>query len=89
MTDCALLCNPYQYHAAFGVGPWQKHLEAWDEGSVTIATQYLFSKGEAKYSYPTLVFGTEATQQELLDRIRAVHVGLASACGQDAGVTNH
>ena len=45
----------------------QKHLEAWDEGSVTIATQYLFSKGEAKYSYPTLVFGTEATQQEVCD----------------------
>jgi hypothetical protein len=44
-----------------------KHLEAWDETSVTIETQYLFSKGEAKYQYPRRVFGTEASQQEVTD----------------------
>ena len=44
-----------------------KHLEAWDETSVTIETQYLFSKGEAKYAYPKRVFGTEATQQDVTD----------------------
>ena len=44
-----------------------KHLESWDERSVTVETQYLFSKGEAKYGYPTRVFGTEATQQEVTD----------------------
>ena len=45
----------------------QKHLEAWDETSVTIETQYSFSKGEAKYAYPKKVFGTEATQTEVTD----------------------
>lgn len=44
-----------------------KHLESWDATSVTIETQYLFSKGEAKYAYPTRVFGTEASQQEVTD----------------------
>ena len=46
-----------------------KHLEAWDETSVTIGTEYLFSKGEAKYEYPKRVFGTEATQQEVTDEM--------------------
>ena len=32
----------------------------------TIETQYLFSKGEAKYAYPTSS-GTEASQQEVTD----------------------
>ena len=41
-----------------------KHLETWDETSVTVETQYLFSKGENKYAYPKRVFGTEATQKE-------------------------
>ena len=45
----------------------QKHLEAWDETSVTIETQYSFSKGEAKYAYPKKVFGTAATQTEVTD----------------------
>ena len=42
-----------------------KHLETWDETSVTIETQYLFSKGGAKYAYPKRVFGTEASQEEV------------------------
>lgn len=44
-----------------------KHLDTWDESSVTMETQYLFSKGEAKYTYPKHVFGTEASQQEVTD----------------------
>ncbi|EOD38045.1 hypothetical protein EMIHUDRAFT_97942 [Emiliania huxleyi CCMP1516] len=47
----------------------QKHLEAWDEASVTVGTQHLFSKGEARYAYPRRVFGTEATQREVTDEI--------------------
>ena len=42
-----------------------KHLETWDETSVTMETQYLFSKGGAKYAYPKRVFGTEASQEEV------------------------
>jgi len=44
-----------------------KVLQEWDESSVTVETQYMFSKGEAKYTYPKVVFGTEATQQEVCD----------------------
>ena len=47
----------------------EKHLEAWDEGSVTVETQYLFSKGEARYEYPRRVFGTDASQQEVTDDV--------------------
>jgi len=44
-----------------------KVLQEWDEKSVTVETQYMFSKSEAKYTYPKCVFGTEASQQEVCD----------------------
>ena len=40
----------------------QKTLESWDESSVTIATEYLFSKGERRYTFPKQVLTPEAEQ---------------------------
>eukprot|EP00928_Gymnodinium_smaydae_P043676 TRINITY_DN29219_c0_g2_i1.p1 TRINITY_DN29219_c0_g2~~TRINITY_DN29219_c0_g2_i1.p1 ORF type:complete len:944 (-),score=200.85 TRINITY_DN29219_c0_g2_i1:184-2610(-) len=46
-----------------------KILEKWDEESVTIGTQYMFSKGEAQYTFPRRVFGPDCSQQEVYDVI--------------------
>ena len=58
----------------------EKHLESWDESSVTIGTQYLFSKGANRYAYPKRVFGTEATQGEVAD---AMVPGLVESFASD------
>mmetsp|Transcript_49094 Transcript_49094/g.59477 ORF Transcript_49094/g.59477 Transcript_49094/m.59477 type:complete len:490 (+) Transcript_49094:15-1484(+) len=44
-----------------------KHLEAWDEQSVTLSTQYLFSKGNARYNFPARVWGPETTQKDVYE----------------------
>ena len=41
----------------------RKQLECWTDTSVTIATEYMFSKGEAEYTFPTHVFGPQVGQQ--------------------------
>jgi hypothetical protein len=40
----------------------RKQLECWDDTSVTIATEYMFSTGEAEYRFPKKVFGPEVDQ---------------------------
>lgn len=45
--------------------PVAKGLEAWDDASVTLSTAYMFSKGSAKYAFPTRVFGPECTQADV------------------------
>jgi hypothetical protein len=38
-----------------------KSLTAWSETSVTLNTQYMFSKGENNYKFPRKVFTPEST----------------------------
>ena len=40
----------------------RKQLEGWTDTTVTIATEYMFSKGEAEYRFPKQVFGPEVDQ---------------------------
>ena len=42
-----------------------KQLDGWDESSVTVATQFMFSKGKNVYDFPRHVFPPEATQEEV------------------------
>ena len=42
-------------------------MDAWDDKSITLNTQYMFSKGEAKYTFPRQVFKPEATQREVCE----------------------
>lgn len=38
-----------------------KSLKEWDDTTVTLDTQYMFSKGEACYKFPKKIFRPEAT----------------------------
>lgn len=44
-----------------------KMLEGWTDTSVTLATQYLFSKGSNVYAFPRHVFGPEVTQEDVFE----------------------
>ena len=46
-----------------------KHLESWDTSSVTVATQFMFSKGKNVYDFPRHVFPPEATQDEVFAQV--------------------
>ena len=37
-----------------------KSLDDWGTRHVTLSTEYMFSKGSSKYTFPELVFGPEA-----------------------------
>lgn len=56
-------------HADDGSGSVAKILEGYDEESVTIATQYMFSKGESRYNFPQKVLGPETSQQAAYDEM--------------------
>ena len=38
-----------------------KSMDHWDDTSITLNTQYMFSKGEARYTFPKKVFKPDAT----------------------------
>ena len=42
----------------------------WEEKSITLNTQYMFSKGANKYEFPKKVFTPEATQVEVFEEVR-------------------
>lgn len=42
-------------------------MSGWTEASITLDTQYMFSKGENTYKFPKKVFTPEATQQDIYD----------------------
>ena len=59
-----------------------KQLDSWDASSVSVATQYMFSKGSNTYSFPRAVFPPEATQKEVFD---SVAPSVVSALTQEKG----
>jgi DNA replication protein DnaC len=42
-------------------------MTGWTENTVTLDTQYMFSKGENTYKFPRKVFNPDATQQQVYD----------------------
>jgi hypothetical protein len=46
-----------------------KQLDSWDDSSVSVATQYMFSKGSNKYDFPRAVFPPEATQEQVFNSV--------------------
>ena len=47
----------------------QKTLDAWTDDSVSIATQFMFNKGNSTYTFPRKVFAPEATQEQVFDSV--------------------
>lgn len=51
-----------------------KSLDKWDDTSVTLNTQYMFSKGENTYRFPERVLRPECSQQDVWDTVLPPHV---------------
>jgi len=58
-----------------------KALDTWDDTSVTISSQYMFSKGANTYKYPKRVFGDQATQDDVFDAVMPELVNEFTAVG--------
>ena len=46
-----------------------KILSGWDESCVTLETEYMFSKSDREYRFPRHVFGPEATQENVFEKV--------------------
>ena len=47
--------------------PVKKSLDNWNDKSVTLGHEFLFSKGSAHYTFPKKVLGPEKTQVEVFN----------------------
>ena len=45
-------------------------MDAWTENTITLNTQYMFSKGEKTYKFPKRVFGPESSQQDVFAEVK-------------------
>ena len=59
-----------------------KQLDSWDDSSVSVATQFMFSKGKNKYTFPRAVFPPEATQEQVFAGVAPPVIdALTKVCG--------
>jgi kinesin family protein 5 len=61
----------------------QKQISGFDDTSVSIETEYMFAKGEAKYDFPKLVMKPETTQKECFDIVCSELVDSVVSEGQN------
>lgn len=61
-----------------------KSIKEWGENTITLDTQYMFSKGENKYKFPKKVFEPETTQQQVFDEVEPLVNEFISTPGRNA-----
>jgi hypothetical protein len=61
-----------------------KSLKEWSDTSITLDTQYMFSKGASEYKFPKKVFKPEATQVEVYEEFDPLVQEFTSTPGRNA-----